>query len=233
MAKKRRSKLVQPTRTTKGSNYHIHPLLLGSPITAFPSEKNIFYAVGNVLFGLYKYSHDPSDFMQALLSYELALSSAFFELALDRQRWKAFPVTQTVLGSHLVRDGQWQEGLRLLENSLRQLSQEGDPLVYANALFQTARAHEILSDWEKARLYYRDALRLYEHLKYLLGVTQSRAGLGSVLVSEGHLKKGIAELQKAYEGYCSLQQSTKADEVNNICQAAQRALEKQPAEVYT
>jgi len=144
----------------------------------------------------------------------------------------ALPTTQSILGSRLVRDGHWQEGLQLLLNSIRQLSTGDDPLAHANALFQTGRAHETLSDWDNARLYYRDALRLYDHLKNELGIAKSRAGLGSVLVSQGYLEKGLAELDKARESYHQLQQPDKAAEVDIIYQAAQRAMERQTTEAY-
>jgi hypothetical protein len=63
-----------------------------------------------------------------------------------------------------VRDGQWHKGLELLLKSVKQLSLEDHPLAHADALFQTGRAYEVMADLENARLYYRDALRLYEHL---------------------------------------------------------------------
>ncbi|MGA7938220.1 MAG: hypothetical protein WCA35_32015 [Kovacikia sp.] len=107
------------------------------------------------------------------------------------------------------------------------------PLAHANALFQTGRAHETLSDWDNARLYYRDALRLYDHLNNPSGIARSRAGLGSVLVSQGYLDKGMAELAKARESYQQLQQPDKATEVDQLYQLAQRALQRQAAEVYT
>ena len=120
----------------------------------------------------------------------------------------------------------------MLLNSLTQLSTGDDPLSHANALYQTGRAYEIMSDLDKARLYYRDALRLYDHLKDNLRVAKSRAGLGSVLVSQGHLEKGIKELAQAREEYLLLQKVEQAREVDKICQAAQRALERQATEVY-
>ena len=136
------------------------------------------------------------------------------------------------MGSRLVGDGEWQEGLQMLLNSLTPLSTGDDPLAHANALYQTGRAYEIMSDLDKARLYYRDALRLYDHLNDALGTTQSRAGLGSVLVSQGHLEKGISELAQAHEGYLQLQKPEQAHTTDNIYQAAKRALERQATEVY-
>ncbi|MEO0538199.1 MAG: hypothetical protein AAF215_30605, partial [Cyanobacteria bacterium P01_A01_bin.123] len=190
------------------------------------------YRLGNALSRRYEHSQNPQDLEQALQAYKIALDAISPEHYDRRQIWQALPTTQTILGSRLVRDGQWQEGLQLLLNSVRQLSTSDDVLAHANALFQTGRAHEALSDWDNARLYYRDALRLYDHLNDLPGITKSRAGLGGVLVSQGHLKKGLAELAQARDGYHQLQRPERAAEMDNLYQATQRALERQATEVY-
>ena len=190
------------------------------------------YRLGTALSRSYEHSQNSSDLEQALQAYKTALDAISPEHYDRKQIWQALPTTQSILGSRLVREGKWQEGLQLLLNSVRQLSTGDDPLAHANALFQTGRAHETLSDWDNARLYYRDALRLYDHLKDQIGIAKSRAGLGSVLVSQGYLEKGLAELDKAHQSYHQLQQSTKADEVDRIRQVAQRAIERQSTEAY-
>jgi tetratricopeptide (TPR) repeat protein len=196
-----------------------------------PSFINSQYHLGNALSWRYEYSQTPSDLQQALHAYQIALK-AISPAHYDRQTiWQALPATQSILGSRLVRDGQWQEGLKLLLHSVRQLSTSNDRLAHANALFQVGRAHETLSDWDNARLYYRDALRLYEHLQDQPGITKSRAGLGGVLVSQGHLNKGMAELLQARKSYERLGQPDKAAAVDRVYQAAQQAMAQQ-AEVY-
>ena len=117
-------------------------------------------------------------------------------------------------------------------NSVTQLSTGDDPLAHANALFLAGRAYETLSDWDNARTYYRDALRLYRHLEELPGIAKSQAGLGGVLVSQGYLEKGIVELKSASDLYYQLQKPEEASELENLCQAAQKALERCESEVY-
>jgi tetratricopeptide (TPR) repeat protein len=190
------------------------------------------YRLGNALSRRYEQSKDPDDLQQALQAYKTALDLISPEHYDRKQIWQALPTTQSILGSRLVRDGQWQEGLQLLLNSVTQLSTGDDPLAHANALFQTGRAHETLSDWDNARIYYRDALRLYEHLKNSRGVAKSRAGLGGVLVSQGHLEKGMTELAVSREIYRDLNQLDQVTEVDSLYQAAQRAIERQTAEVF-
>jgi tetratricopeptide (TPR) repeat protein len=202
-------------------------------VVGSPDYIDTQYRLGNALSRRYEHTKNPAELEQAVQAYKIALDAISPEHYDRKQIWQALPTTQAILGSRLVKDGEWQEGLQLLLNSLTQLSTGDDPLAHANALYQTARAYEIMSDLDKARLYYRDALRLYDHLNDDLGTTQSRAGLGSVLVSQGHLEKGINELAQAREGYLLLQKVEQAHEVDKIYQAAQRALERQTTEVYS
>jgi tetratricopeptide (TPR) repeat protein len=187
------------------------------------------YRLGNALSRRYEQSKITSDLEQALQVYKIALEAISPEHYDRAKIWQALPATQSILGSRLVRDGKWQEGLQLLLNSVNQLSTSDNPLAHANALFQTGRAHEILSDWDNARLYYRDALRLYKHLKYPPGMAKSHTGLGSVLASQGHFGKGMAELDQARTLYQQLQRPDEAADVDKIYQAAQRAIAQQAA----
>ncbi|MFM7572212.1 MAG: tetratricopeptide repeat protein, partial [Snowella sp.] len=143
----------------------------------------------------------------------------------------AIPATQAILGTRLVRDGNWQEGLKLLINSLNQLKNESNAVVYANALYQTAYAYEILTDWDNARLYYRDALRLYQHHQDSPGIAKSREGLGNVLISQGYLEKGMDELAQARELYQQFGNTTAAEKVDNTYQSVQQVLEQVKSEV--
>lgn len=190
------------------------------------------YLLGNALSLRYEYSQNPSDLEQSLQEYKIALNTINPEHYRIHSIWRSLPETQAVLGSRMVRDGKWQEGLQLLINSVTKLSTNDDSLAYASALFQTGSAHETLSDLPNARLYYRDALRLYEYLQDLPGIAKSKAGLGSVLVSQGHLENGMKELASARESYRQLQQTEQAAEIDSLYQSAQRVMERQSTEIY-
>lgn len=201
-------------------------------VVGSPDYIDTQYRLGNALSRRYEHTRNAAELEQAMQAYKIALDAINPEHYDRKQIWQSLPTTQVILGSRLILEGEWQEGLQLLLNSLTQLSTSDDPLAHANALYQTGRAYEVMADLDKARLYYRDALRLYDHLNDALGTTQSRAGLGSVLVSQGHLEKGIRELAQAREGYLQLQSPEQAHTTDNIYQAAQRALERQATEVY-
>jgi len=193
------------------------------------------YRLGNALHRRGERTKTADDLQQAKQAYETALKSINLDHYDRAKIWQALPTTQSLLGSLLVKDGQWQEGLQLLLNSVRLLGDVKDRhynrKAHAHALYQTARAHEVMADLGNARLYYRDALRLYETLEDTLGIAQSRYGLGSVLVSQGHFDKGMAELAQARDLYRQLNYSDKADEIENLYQVAQQA--KQSLEEVT
>ncbi|MDB9420432.1 tetratricopeptide repeat protein [Microcystis aeruginosa CS-563/04] len=192
------------------------------------------YRLGIALSQRYDRDKNPDDLRQALVAYKTALDLISPEHYDRKDIWKALPTTQTILGSRLVRDGEWQQGLQLLLNSVNQLSTSDDRLAHANALYHTGRAYEVLSDREKARLYYRDALRWYEYLQDLRGIAKSRTGLGNVFVSQGYLEKGMEELDRAKAIYRQLPQTDpdKVEEIDIIYQASRRAIERQTSEVY-
>ncbi|MFM7476713.1 MAG: tetratricopeptide repeat protein, partial [Microcystis aeruginosa] len=192
------------------------------------------YRLGIALSQRYDRDKNPDDLQRALEAYKTALDLISPEHYDRKDIWKALPTTQTILGRRLVRDGEWQQGLQLLLNSVNQLSTSDDRLAHANALYHTGRAYEVLSDREKARLYYRDALRWYEYLQDLPGIAKSRTGLGTVFVSQGHLEKGMEELDRAKAIYQQLPQTDpdKVEEIDIIYQASRRAIERQTSEVY-
>ncbi|MGD1909230.1 MAG: tetratricopeptide repeat protein [Leptolyngbyaceae cyanobacterium] len=201
-------------------------MLKGALEVAVPGSPDFIdsqYRLGTALSRRFEQNQDPQDLQQALKAYKTALDAISPEHYDRAKIWQALPTTQSVLGSRLVREGEWQEGLQLLLNSVRLLREGDDPLAHANALYQTARAHETLSDWDNSRLYYRDALRLYDHLKDESGIAKSRHGLGSVLVSQGYLAKGMGELQKALNLYQQIHRPDKVAEVESLLQTVQQA----------
>jgi tetratricopeptide (TPR) repeat protein len=189
------------------------------------------YRLGNTLARRYETSKNPDDLQQSIAAYQIALNYLSPEHYNHQKYWQAIPATQAILGSRLVRDGNWQEGLQLLINSLNQLKTSDNSLVYANVLYQTGYAYELLSDQENARLYYRDALRLYEHLQDLPGIAKSRESLGNVFVSQGHLEKGMSELAQARDIYHQLGKTEAAEKVDNTYQSVQQVWEQVKSEV--
>jgi tetratricopeptide (TPR) repeat protein len=204
-------------------------------IPGTPNFIDCQYRLGNALSHRYEQRQNPDDLQAAIQAYKIALEAISPEHYDRHKIWQALPTTQAILGSRLVREGEWQEGLQLLLNSLTQLrtiNHRDDQIAYANALFHTGRAYESLTDWDKARLYYRDAIRYYESLDDPFGMAKSYEGLGGVLISQGHLEKGSIHLQTAQTLYQHLPKvADKAENVYNLLEIAQRAIDRQPIEI--
>jgi tetratricopeptide (TPR) repeat protein len=204
-------------------------------IPGTPNSIDCQYRLGNALSHRYEQRQNAADLEAAIQAYKIALEAISPEHYDRHKIWQALPTTQAILGSRLVREGEWQEGLQLLLNSLTQLrsiNHRDDRIAYANALFHTGRAYESLTDWDKARLYYRDAIRYYESLDDPFGMAKSNEGLGGVLISQGHLEKGSIHLQTAQALYQRLPKvADKAENVYNLLEIAQRAIDRQPIEI--
>jgi tetratricopeptide (TPR) repeat protein len=203
-------------------------------IPGTPNFIDCQYRLGNALSHRYEQSQNAADLEAAIQAYKIALEAISPEHYDRHKIWQALPTTQAILGSRLVREGEWQEGLQLLLNSLTQLrsNHRDDRIAYANALFHTGRAYESLTDWDKARLYYRDAIRYYESLDDPFGMAKSYEGLGGVLISQGHLEKGSIYLQTAQTLYQKLPKvADKAENVYNLLEIAQRAIDRQLIEI--
>lgn len=189
------------------------------------------YNLGNALLRRYQTSKNDDDLKKSYTAYKVAYEALNPEHYDSSQFRKALPATQTILGTRLVREGKWQDGLQLLLDSLHQLKSQNDRLAYANTLYQIGRAYEILLDLDNARTYYRDALRLYKYLQDLLGIAKSSEGLGNVFVFQGHLEQGMDELAKAREIYHQLGNTKFAQNVDDIYQAAQQVIKQLENEV--
>jgi tetratricopeptide (TPR) repeat protein len=185
------------------------------------------YSLGNALFYRFEFYQRQSDLEQAVQAYETAfcaISPEHYNMPHYREK---VGEAQSVLGGLLVNEGKWRKGLEFLLGSLDKLQQGDDLLAHASALYQAGRANELLSNLDTAATYYRDALRLYQHLGDLNGIARSRERLGGVLVAQGYLEQGAADLQLAKQIYGELDRPASAANLDAILQAAQAILEKQ------
>ncbi|MGB3767516.1 MAG: hypothetical protein WA947_13235 [Phormidesmis sp.] len=139
----------------------------------------------------------------------------------DWQNWTALPTIQSILGSRLGHNEQWRKSLQL-SLSVRRLSAGEDVLAYAKAPFKIGHTYDIArSDWNNARLYYREALRSYRPLDNLSGIAEPQAELGGILLSQGHFKQGLSYLGKSHNGYRQLKMPERAAIVQKLYQVAQ------------
>ncbi|GAK57548.1 tetratricopeptide TPR_2 [Candidatus Vecturithrix granuli] len=64
------------------------------------------------------------------------------------------------LGIRYVEQGRWYDGLKLLEEILNIYRQNNDLQARVDILYQIARTHQLMGNFDKANLYYRDAQHL-------------------------------------------------------------------------
>jgi tetratricopeptide (TPR) repeat protein len=193
------------------------------PNAPTPDYIDAQYHLGTAFRKRHDITQDAADLRAAGLAYEASLNAISPEHYDREKMWQAIPETQTILGSRLVRDGEWHKGLELLQAAAKELGPHSrkNPRAYANALYQIGRTYEIMSNWKDARIYYRDALRLYEHIDDELGMANCHQGLGAVLGCQGAFTKCIDELNAARAFYTKLGMTERIEEVDGLHRAAE------------
>ncbi len=97
----------------------------------------------------------------------------------------------------------------------------------ADTIYQIARTHHLMGNLDKARIHYRDALRIYEYINNQQGIAACRVGLGRLMIQLGFLNEALYELAKAGQIYYELGNKQRASEVEEIMQLANKVKEKQ------
>jgi tetratricopeptide (TPR) repeat protein len=91
-----------------------------------------------------------------------------------------------------------------------------------------AQTHYLMGNYDKARVYFRDALRIYQAEENLKGEATSRAGLGRLMLRLNFVDDAISELNKACALYRKLGDETRLKELQEVYTLAQKVKEKQP-----
>jgi len=129
------------------------------------------------------------------------------------------------LGLLLVDQGRWYDGLHLLEENLSIRRQEDDPRTHADTIYQVARTHHIMGNLEKARIHYRDALRLYEYINNPRGIAACKVGLGRLMLQIGLIDEALYELTASHQIYLELGDEQRSNETKEVIQLANQIKE--------
>jgi tetratricopeptide (TPR) repeat protein len=185
----------------------------------------IYYTLGTALDYRYSLRQDPDDLANATISYgQAAAATPWANRKLDYHEKAGDSRYQ--LGVALTQDGQWYEGLAQLEASLETYRQAQNRLGRADALQQIARTHYLMGNFDKARVYFRDALRLYQAEAHPPGEAACRAGLGRLLLRLNFVDDAIAELNQACDQYRALGDDTRLANVQDTYELAQKLAQK-------
>ncbi|NEQ83620.1 MAG: tetratricopeptide repeat protein, partial [Moorea sp. SIO2I5] len=135
---------------------------------------------------------------------------------------EAFPEdwadVQRNIGKLLVQRGRWYDGLSRLEQSLTIYRQTENLEARADAIYHIARTHHLMMNLDKARMHYRDALRIYDYIKNQEGIAACKTGLGRLMISLGFIEDAREELTQACEIYNTLKDNKKIDNIQEIFQ---------------
>jgi hypothetical protein len=98
----------------------------------------------------------------------------------------------------------------------------------ADALQQMGRTHYLMGNFDKARIYLRDALRLYQPKKICPVKPPVGLGWGGCCCGLTSSTTPLAELEQACAQYRSLGDHTHLEELQAVYTLAQKVKEKQP-----
>ncbi len=133
------------------------------------------------------------------------------------------------LGKQFIEQGRWYDGLRLLEESLVIYRQNENLARRADIIYQIARTHHLMGNFDKARVHYRDALRLYHHTDNQRGIAACKTSLGRLAVQMGFSSDAVQELEQAHQIYNEIGDAQRANEVEEVLKLAGRVKERQLA----
>ncbi|MEA5472514.1 tetratricopeptide repeat protein, partial [Spirulina sp. 06S082] len=183
--------------------------------------------LASALLERFKLTEEVRDLEQAIICYRLAAENTPWESRQTDYLEKAAD-SQYELGIALTQFGQWYDGLAALEASLQTYRQVKNRLARADALQQIARTHYLMSNFDQARTYFRDALRLYLAEQNAVGEAHCRSGLGRLFMRLNFIDDALQELNQACELYRKLENDTRLEEIQQVYQLAQKVKEKQP-----
>ncbi len=188
---------------------------------------NISYTLGTALDYRYSLHHTPAYLAQASAAYRRAADTTPWDGAKLYYYEKAAD-SQYQLGVALTQDGQWYNGLAALEASHATYREAHSRLGRADALQQMGRTHYLMSNFDKAGIYFRDALRIYKAEASLPGQAACHAGLGRLMLRLNFIDDAIAELRQACHLYTQLNDDARLSEVQQVYDLAQKVKAKQP-----
>ena len=185
---------------------------------AFPTE----WAVNQYNLGivyLLRIREDKAENLElAIAAYQQGLS-VYTKEAFPKD-WEATQYTlgqsEYDLGKLLVQDGHWYDRLAHLEQSLAIYRQLGELELRADTIYQMARTHHLMQNLDKAELYYRDALRLYEYIDKPSGIAICKTGLGRLMIQLGFIDDALQELNQSIELYDTLGEAERRSEAQEI-----------------
>jgi tetratricopeptide (TPR) repeat protein len=187
------------------------------------------YTLGLALDYRYSLHSDPKDLEQAIAAYRLAADTTPWA---DRKLFytsKKPPTASTTWGLPWCSRASGTTGLEQLRGQpANSTARRAVAWVVPMPCGRWLSTHYLMGNYDKARVYFRDALRIYQAEENLKGEATSRAGLGRLMLRLNFVDDAISELNKACALYRTLGDETRLKELQEVYTLAQKVKEKQP-----
>jgi len=119
--------------------------------------------------------------------------------------------------------GQWREATALLEQARESFSYHKARPELAHALLELGQLYHQRQDLESARIYLKDALRLFRRLNDADGIAVAQEALGNFALQTNRPTEAIVSLREARQGYATLQRSERVRAVDDLLRIAHQA----------
>jgi tetratricopeptide (TPR) repeat protein len=139
--------------------------------------------------------------------------------------------THNRLSADYVSEERWYEGLAQLQASLDYYRQTDNLERRADVLNQIARVQLLLGNWDKARMLYRDALRLYTHLGKKEGIANCHLALGRIMLHLNYTEDAQKELENASVLFDECGLSQRQAEAQEVLQVVSQFKSKQAIKI--
>jgi tetratricopeptide (TPR) repeat protein len=152
--------------------------------------------LADTLLDLFEYSRQDPELNQAIAIYREVLDS-YQQLSLTLDR----PSILYKLGKALSRQGSYSEAIQCLEQVRALLEEPADLRLLALTFFELGRLYHRTHRLEKARLYFKDTLRLFRRLGEQDSIADVMTELGNLELQLGQIQSARAHLEEAREYY--------------------------------
>ncbi len=131
--------------------------------------------------------------------------------------------TRYHLGRCYSQLGRWDEAVSVLEQARETFTRHKTRPELAHTLLELGQLYGQMQDFESANIYLKDALRLFRRLGDTDGIAVTREALGNLALQTARPAEAIEELEKARQGYETLDRRERVREVDELLDMARQA----------
>ncbi|NER39108.1 MAG: SEL1-like repeat protein [Oscillatoria sp. SIO1A7] len=179
---------------------------------AFPEDWAVTQLyLGDTLIDRFEISHQKEDIERAIALYTEVLDG-YEQPSLMLSRPRIF----YKLGKALSRRGSYPQAIEALEQCRILLEKKVDLSLLALAFFELARLYHNIHRLEKARLYYKDTLRLFRRLEDRESVADVAVALGNLELQIGRFEQAKERLEEVRKYYEAKDRQDRLEEIDRL-----------------